>query len=74
MRNKKRYCLVRDESCYWYLVPLELRPAFDALEEQAFASDDFAEFEERFGHMRIGMSQAEVSFADPRGPSGEPLT
>ena len=60
-----RYCLVQDEDCYWYLIPAQDRKLFMALCDESYGTDNFDDFDDRFGNLRVDGPHS-LTFTDPK--------
>lgn len=64
----ERFCLVRDEDCHWYLIPVSKKKEFVDLCDLAYKLEDqdlFDELDQKFGAMRTNPQT--LTFTDPQG-------
>lgn len=60
-----RFCLLQDDDCHWYLVPVELKPKFQSMADNARVQEDFERFDDEFGKFRCGGGPSNYSFENP---------
>lgn len=61
--KQKQYCLKQDDSCHWYLLPVEFEDEFESLMEKE--ADDSTEIDEKFGKYKTGGGIGNIRFANP---------
>lgn len=61
----KRFCMIQDNDCHWYVIPVNLCGKFQRLLDDG-DKDEYAKFNETFGEFAIGGSPALVTFEKPR--------
>lgn len=59
--SNKRFCFAQDDSCHWYLIPLELKEEFENLIEEE--NDDTINY--NFSKYRTSGGIKCISFSSP---------
>lgn len=54
MQNLKAVLALRDDAGHWYVIPKELREEWNRITDYSYQSDNWDEFEEKFGNYRTG--------------------
>ena len=69
-KQKTRYQFKKDDDGHSYVVPVTMADEFDRLLEEATGSDDYDEFNDKFGDMLVGWG---ITFTEPQDNEGTPL-
>jgi hypothetical protein len=59
-----RKCFLTDDSGHWYAVPVDSKGFFNFLCDQSDEEEDWEEFEDNFGDMRLDRHISSYSFND----------